>query len=49
MTKKAKERNYLKLRDPNDSLDFGRLVAEQDQNLAQYYVSEETFLKPRSA
>lgn len=45
MSKKAREKNYLKLRDPHDNLDFGRLIAEQDDNLAQYYVSPEKYLR----
>jgi hypothetical protein len=45
MAKKTHQRNFLKLKDPNDILDFGRLVAEKDGNLAQYYVSPERFVK----
>ena len=45
MPKKQHHRNLLKLKDPNDTLDFGRLVAEKDDNLAQYYVLPERFVK----
>ena len=42
---KNKNRNYLKLRDPIEHLDFGRLMAEQDENLALYYVSDEKYVQ----
>lgn len=45
MSKKSKDKNYLKLRDPIDNLDFGRLIAEQDDNLAEYYVADDRYLK----
>jgi hypothetical protein len=48
MPKKPHQRNYLKVKDPNGTLDFGRLVAEKDGNLAQYYVSPERFVKRAS-
>jgi hypothetical protein len=39
-----KQKNYLRLKDNSESLDFGRLVAEQDSNLAQYYVLKEKYV-----
>ena len=41
---KKKDRNFIKLRAPDDILDFGRLVAEEDENLAQYYVARERYV-----
>ena len=35
MAKKPKDRNYLALRDSNENLDFGRLIADHDDDLAQ--------------
>lgn len=45
MAKKKITRDFLKLRDPRESLNFGKLVAETDGNLAQYYVSPERFVE----
>lgn len=45
MAKKQKARTYLRLRDANDHMDFGRLVAENDGNLAQYYVSSDRYVR----
>ncbi len=45
MPKKKQIRNYLKLRHANETLDFGRLVAEQDEHLAQYYVSDDRYVR----
>lgn len=42
---KNKNRNYLKLRDPTENLDFGRLMAEQDDNLALYYILDEKYVR----
>jgi hypothetical protein len=42
--RKHNERNYLKLRGGGSNLDFGRLVAEQDTQLAEYYVLPERFV-----
>ena len=43
MTKRARERDYLKSNDPTFSLDLGRLVAEEDRNLSDYYVAPERY------
>lgn len=45
MAKKPKDRNYLALRDSNENLDFGRLIADHDDDLAQYYVAAERYVK----
>lgn len=44
MTKKQRPRNYLRPNQENPSGDLGRLVAEQDDNLLDYYVNPERYL-----
>jgi hypothetical protein len=44
MAKKQRPRNYLKPNQANLSGDLGRLVAEQDENLLEYYVGSERYL-----
>jgi len=44
MSSKKQERNFLKARDGCGSPDLGRLVAEQDPNLQDYYVAPERYV-----
>lgn len=44
MPKKPKDRDFIKLRVDGDTLDLGRLVAEEDPDLDKYYVAPERFV-----
>ena len=45
MTKSRSGKDYLALKDSTENLDFGKLVAESDGLLSQYYIGHERYLK----
>jgi hypothetical protein len=48
MSKKEKNKDYLKLRDGRTNIDLGKLLAEQDYNLTNYYEGEIHYLSKAS-
>jgi hypothetical protein len=44
MSKKRRVRNYLAFREETGGPDLGRLVAENDQNLREYYVDSDRYV-----